>query len=537
MVHIPPYFRRPAFFPTRTTNTYITEINIGSRGGHVHHCHGGGGGWGGNMNAWFGLGILSSFLSSVLGKGKETTTVVQQPVVMMPQQQMMGYNNYNIGYNAGLYTPGNAGMTTGGYNYGFNQGLYNSGTMGQYSTMQGQYGAQQAVMATRGNELVAMVKDLGNDYGFQFGENEEVPQLTPDGQKYTYKNKTFENVTDLRNFIEKQEGLTGADTSDTPSITDEQETVVQEPPITVGDDDTEITEETTIGDEEEVTTVTTPQGDPVVGDTSDDELETPVTTSPTGPEDVDEGETPVATSPTDNRPSVRPMTREQSEKMMAELEAVFGKVPSGVELNTDGTFNYGKYQNLNINALKYAVTAQENYDKNPESAVSYNNYVNNDKDRMYTDGQLVISKTQLSNAETYGAFLVRNNPETDIELGKTSAADFEKTFKNMHEDNVKDAEQDITEEEFMAYHKAYELNAKDGILKRDKERLKYETVNITSADEAHLKNFFYAMSNGSGKVTKQQYINFMTDLFSTYNGHITRAQLDDFCVNWLNKNN
>lgn len=507
MVHIPPYFRRPAFLPTRNSYTHITEINIGG-GGHSHHCHGGGwgGSWGGgNMGAWFGLGLLSSFFQSIANRGKEnTTTVVQQPIVMIPQQQL--YGNYNIGYNAGLYTPG-TGMNNG-YNYGFNQGLYNSGTMGQYSSMQGQYGAQQAVMATRGNELVAMVKDLGNDYGFQFGENEEIPKLTADGQKYTYKNKTFENVTDLRNFIEKQEGLTGADTSTDPSV-ESEETVVQETPLTVEDDTPSVVDTDPVVQEE---TVTTP----------------PVETTPT----------PTATDPLgDDNSEIETISREQSEKMFAQLEDVFGKVPSGVELNADGTFNYGRYQNLNINALKYAVTAQENYDKNPETPVSYNNYVNNDNDRIYADGQLSITRNQLSNAESYGAFLVRNNPDTYIELGKISDADFEKTFKNMHEDNVKDAEQDITEEEFMAYHKAYELNAKEGVIKRDKERLKYETVDITAADEAHLKNFFYAMSNGSGNVTKQQYIDFMTDLFSTYNGQITRAQLDDFCVNWLNQNN
>ena len=507
MVHIPPYFRRPAFLPTRTNNTYVTEINIGG-GGHAHHCHGGGwgGSWGGgNMGAWFGLGLLSSFFQSIANRGKEnTTTVVQQPVVMMPQQEMY-YGNYNIGYNAGLYTPG-TGMMNNGYNYGFNQGLYNNGNMGLYNNMQGQYGTQQAVMATRGNELVSMVKDLGNDYGFQFGENEEVPKLTPDGQKYSYKNKTFDTVTDLRNFIEQQEGLKDVDTSVTPSITQDDEAVVQEPPLSV-DDDTEITDDSQLGDD---------------------------TTPVSGEENLQE---PPAATPTGTNPSVTPMTREQSEKMFAQLEAVFGKVPSGVELNNDGTFNYGRYQNININALKYAVTAQENYANNPEDAVSYNNYVNNDKDRMYIDGRLSITKNQLSNAESYGAFLVRNNPDTYIELGKITDADFEKTFKNMHEDNVKDAEQDISEEEFIAYHKAYELNAREGIIKRDKERLKYETVDITASDEAHLKNFFYAMSNGAGTVTKQQYVDFMTDLFSTYSGGLTRAQLDDYCVNWLNQNN
>ena len=158
-------------------------------------------------------------------------------------------------------------------------------------------------------------------------------------------------------------------------------------------DDTEITDDSQLGDD---------------------------TTPVSGEENLQE---PPAATPTGTNPSVTPMTREQSEKMFAQLEAVFGKVPSGVELNNDGTFNYGRYQNININALKYAVTAQENYANNPEDAVSYNNYVNNDKDRMYIDGRLSITKNQLSNAESYGAFLVRNNPDTYIELGKITDAD------------------------------------------------------------------------------------------------------------------
>ena len=513
MVHIPPYFRNPPRY-FRSSHTDIININVGSScGGHVHHCSGG---WGMNkgMGAMFGIGLLTSFFSSLFNKGGNT--------------QLYPMNNYNIGYNAGLYTPGS---TMGGYNAGFNQGLYGSGTFGtqnngynagfnqglygsgnaynQYSTLQGQYGQQQQTLATKANELVAMVKDLANDYGFTFGENEEIPQMSANGQQYTYKGKSFDTVTDLRNFIEKQEGL-GCDP--TRPARRELPTVIEEEPIVIDSDD-----ETT--------------------DTTDTTDTTPVTTTPTeNPEDTTPPTQPARTQP--SSPAPKPgtvMTPAQTEKMFAILTQAFGEVPAGVELNPDGTYNYGKYQNIDLDALKYAVNAKKNYDAGTESKKYYDNHLNNYKNRIYADGQMSLKGQQISNTETLGAFLLRNNPDTTIVLSNITTADFEKTFKNMFEDNIKNAKKDISEKEFIKYHKDYEANAKDGTIRRDDNRQKYDTVDMTAADEAQLKNLFKAMSKGQSKLTKEQYVKFMTGLFAQYKGKVTRAQLDDYCVNWLKK--
>lgn len=524
MVHMPPYFRNPPRY-IRSSHTDIININVGSGcGGHVHHCSGG---WGMSkgMSTMFGIGLLTSFLGNLFNRGNSQATMIQQPMFMMPQQPMLyGYNNYNMGYNAGLYTPGSAnGMQNSGYNAGFNQGLYGStNPYGQYSNMQGQYGQQQQTLATKANELVSMVKDLGNDYGFTFGENEEIPKMSADGQQYTYKGKTFDTVTDLRNFIEKQEGL--GCTPNSPLAQDDTEIVSETPIVINGNEDTE-SEETT-------STNPTTANRPNV--TDEEPAEDVSSQSNQSTQNVKPETTPVSTRPT---LSGKVMTKEQSEIMFAELNEVFGEIPAGVELNSDGTYNYGKYQNIGINALKYAVSAKKNYESTPETKVDYNNFVNNYNGRIYSDGQLSITKQQISNTETLGAFLVRNNPETSIELGKISAEDFEKTFKNMLEDNVKNAKNSITLEKFIKYHQAYEANAKNGILRRDNERQKYETVDITSADSANLRNMFSAMSNGKNTLSKEQYVKFMTELFSHHNGKLTRAQFDDFCVNWINKNN
>ncbi len=538
--HIPAFFRHRPIYGGRTINhTDIININVGGShgcGGHVHHC---GGGFGmSRTGAWaWGIGMFTTLLGGLLGRGSQTT-VMQQPTMYMP-----GYNGYNMGFNAGLYTPGgynmgfNAGLYGGGmqggynngYNTGFNAGLYGQGNLGQLGAMQGIYGQQQAQLASRSNELTAMVKDLNNDYGFTFGQNEEVPQMSANGQQYTYKGKTFNTVTDLRNFIELQEGLVQARRTDDADETDDADDTDETVDTDVTDDTSTVHHEELEDDTDVDETVVTPPP----SDTTevDDDTETSPTHSGTTEVDDDAG----AQRPDGRGSRTEGMTREQTEAMMAELKDTFGNVPSDVILNPDGTYDYGKYTNLSINALKYAVNAEKNYSSSPESQVSYNNFLNNDKDRMYTDGQLSLTKQQISNTETYGAFLLRNNKNTFVELGKHSAADFEKTFENMFEDNVKDAKQHITEQEFIKYHKDYELNAKDGFLKRDTERQKYNTVDMTAADEAHLKNLFYAMSKGTGKVTKQQYVQFMTDLFAQNSGKLTRAQLDDFCVSWLNK--
>ena len=523
MVHMPPYFRNPPRY-IRSSHTDIININVGSGcGGHVHHCSGG---WGMSkgMSTMFGIGLLTSFLGNLFNRGNSQATMIQQPMFIMPQQPMLyGYNNYNMGYNAGLYTPGSAnGMQNSGYNAGFNQGLYGStNPYGQYSNMQGQYGQQQQTLATKANELVSMVKDLGNDYGFTFGENEEIPKMSADGQQYTYKGKTFDTVTDLRNFIENQEGLGCLPNS---PLTHNDEEIVTETPIVINSgEDTESNDEVTTSNS------STSNQTSVASEEAPENVSTPNNQQPQNvkPE----------TKPTSTRPALpgKVMTQAQSEIMFKELEKIFGEIPTGVELNPDGTYNYGKYQNIGIDALKYAVTAKKNYEANPETKVDYNNYLNNYKDRIYSDGQLSITKQQISNTETLGAFLVRNNPETSIELGKISAEDFEKTFKNMYEDNVKNAKNTISLEEFIKYHKDYELNAKDGILRRDTERAKYETVDITAADTANLKNIFNAISKGKNTLTKEQYVKFMTELFSQNNGRLTRAELDDFCVKWINQ--
>lgn len=520
MVYVPPYFRNPPVYnKVVRSHTDIININMGGGcGGHAHHCHGGGGGWNRGLGAMFGLGILTSFINSLFNKGSSQPVVMQQPTVMMPMPQSMMYNNYGIGYNAGLYTPGSAGMMNNGYNAGFNQGLYGTGGgINQLGYMQNQYGQLQQAMNNKNNELNIMIKDLNNDYSFTFGENEEVPQLAANGQQYSYKGKTFDTVTDLRNFIEKQEGLGCQPNSPSGQ---QNPTIVEEQAIHLNTND----ESVQANDEE---THNTPEQSSVQSSVQESDA------APQAEDANSEALTSTHTHP--GKHDV--ITQEQSEKMFAELRTVFGNIPDGVELNPDGTFNYGKYQNININALKYAVNAQKNYETKSESEVTYNNFLNNDKGRMYSDGQLSITKQQISNTETLGAFLLRNNPDTYIELGKISSADFEKTFGNMFEDNIKNAKKDITENEFISYHKDYENNTKNGILRRDKERQKYETVDITSADEAHLKNLFYAMSNGSGKVSKAEYVKFMTDLFAQHSGKLTRAQLDDFCVNWLNKSN
>lgn len=546
--HIPAFFRHRPIYGGRTFNhTDIININVGGGhgcGGHVNHC---GGGFGmSRAGAWaWGIGLFTSMLGGLFNKGSQTT-VIQQPTMMMP-----GYSGYNMGFNAGLYTPGgynmgfNAGLYGGGmqaggynngYNTGFNAGLYNNGNsnLGQLGTMQGLYGQQQAQLTSKSNELAAMVKDLNNDYGFAFGQNEEVPQMSANGQQYTYKGKTFDTVTDLRNFIEQQEGLIQSRPDTNPVDTE---------PV-IHHEDLEEDDEVDSSEADDVDTTQVPPGSE---DTEETEETTHTNPTGSGNEDIEDTSVkPGNSDPAVSDPETDPaedshsrqvtMTKAQADKMMDELMNEFGKIPSGVILNSNGTFDYGEYKNLKMSALKYAVRAQENYDKAPESKVSYNNFVNNDKDRMYTDGQISINKQQLSNTETYGAFLLRNNQDTSIELGKRTTSDFEKTFENMFEDNVKNAKTHITEQEFIKYHKDYENNARNGFIKRDSERQKYDTVDMTGADEAHLKNVFYAMSKGTGSVTKQQYVQFMTDLFSQHSGKLTRAQLDDFCVNWLNKN-
>lgn len=537
MVYFPPRYRRPV---VNTHFTYNSVINIGTSGngggccgGHVHHhC---GGGMSKGMGIAWGIGLLTSVLGGLFNKGGNSQQV-------MPPQ----YSGYNIGYNAGLFTPG-TGMQ-GGYNTGYNMGLYGSqGLLGQYGAMQGQYGQQQTVLAAKGNELVAMIKDLGNDYSFTFGETEEVPQLTADGQNYSYKGKVFNTVTDLRNFIEQQEGLgcgktklpvtrTDVDSDSDTDVTDTPETVHEEDVTLDSNNDAD-------NDADEVTTPPTVQKPKKKNDNKP-----PVATEPTPPAG---GTTTSPIAPPTKKKDPNVVTQEDSKIMMAKLRGAFGDVPKGISINPDGTYNYDKevidargnksyikYEKLNINGLKYIIDAEKNYGKATEqdSPESYNNFTNNDKDRMYNNGQLSITKQQISNTETLAAFMLKNNEWTSVELGKISKADFEKTFANMFEDNVKNSKSAISEEEFIKYHRDYERNAAKGDIKRDKERQKTETVEMTSADENQLRNLFKAMSNGTGKVTKDQYTNFMTQLFKENKGKVTRGDLDKFAAKWITKN-
>ena len=577
MVYFPPRYRAPI---VSRHVTYNSVINIGYGGGdgchgghhgghHVHRC---GGGWSNGMGLAWGIGLFTSVLGAIFNKGETPAQpqVIPQQVVPQPQ-----YSNYNIGYNAGLYTPGTyvGGGMNGGYNAGYNMGLYGSGQygsqglLGQYGTMQGQYGPQQTLLAAKGNELVTMIRDLSNDYSFTFGEREEVPQLTPDGQNYSYKGKTFATVTDLRNFIEQQEGLScdrtktpvrhnresrEADDSDSEPAPASDNARVHEEEVTLehknnSSVDNNKTKPTTVGENDK--NDARPEAKQPVVDKDTVQAQKKNTTVVTKPEKKK------ATSKTTISPSKKAnkkvSPKEQEKIMKAKLRGVFGEAPKGVSTNSDGTYNYNraviagsgetyyvKYKNLNLNALKYIITAEKNYKAYKFDCLElYDNSTNNAEGRSYKNGHLSIVKQQVSNTETLAAFLLNNNEYASVRLGKISKADFEQTFSNMFEDNVKNSKKFITKNEFIKYHKDYARNAEKGDIRRDKERKKTDTVKMSFADEAHLGNLFFAMSNGTGKVTKEQYASFMSELFKTSKGTVSRAKLDEFAIQWINKHN
>ena len=187
------------------------------------------------------------------------------------------------------------------------------------------------------------------------------------------------------------------------------------------------------------------------------------------------------------------------------------------------------------------------YKNSSDLATSYNNLCNSYSGRSYNSNGLTINENHVAQIDTFSAFVLSSNKYSSITISSqnNNSATWNTAFSQIQKDN----NENMKEDDFINFFKAYEKNAEEDakIENHDQasQRRKTATVKMSNEDETYLKQLFSIIAGDNKILSKNEFSKFMTELFnSSYatkdNNNttikLTRVGLDNFVKEYITKN-